>query len=204
MFKKIAFNGFVIASFIVAAFLFTGIARAQSDDSDQNQIGQTAAGSDYLITLFHKAESCKVAHDDFIKDANSAGITSLDNANARWACSDNNRVTYLIVTASSEDDARAMVPKSWQHGMTVVQLSQFQAPGTSDQTGTAPDQTPGQIGTPRGNTGTVPDTTMAPTYPQPDTTGVNPNPQYPDTTGINPRPQAPDTTGTYQGGNQVY
>jgi hypothetical protein len=90
-------------------FAFTGVLRSSP-----------ALGSErYLIETSHKPEDCVTALDTMVEQDKKL-LTKID-----WGCLSGDHTGYVIVEASSEQDARAKLPDTLRASAKVVKLNKF-------------------------------------------------------------------------------
>jgi len=80
---------------------------------------RASASEQYLIETTHKPEDCVAALDKMV--AQDKKLLS----KVEWGCLSGDHTGYVIVDASSEQDARAMLPESLRAGAKVIKVSKF-------------------------------------------------------------------------------
>lgn len=102
---------------LLGACLLVGVAALAAEAPAKKMAKPTMAR--YMISVPHTAEECLAALDDF--DA----AKSL----AKWdfGCKAGDHTAYMIVSAKSEEAAKAMVPEKERDKARVVELHKFTA-----------------------------------------------------------------------------
>jgi hypothetical protein len=108
----------VLSFLLVAAAMMTFGAMAHSGDvAKQGKAGKAK----YLVIAPHTAEQCLATLDD-INAMNTKALASWD-----FGCKSGDHTGYMTVSASSEDEVRAMLPANGRDQAKIVKLSKFTA-----------------------------------------------------------------------------
>ena len=105
------------AAVLVTGLVLTGL--AQAGEADKKAQKAEKAKTTYLITCEHTPETCLAALDAM----SAAGKESL--AKCDWGCMDGDHTAYMMVKASSKDDALAKLPEDAREGAKATKLVKF-------------------------------------------------------------------------------
>lgn len=112
------FRLLLTVAFLATALLLTGMAQAQGDAAKKAEKAEKAK-STYLITCSHTPETCLAALDAM----SSAGKEAL--AKCEWGCKDGDHTAYMMVQASSKEDALAKLPEDARKDAKATMLVKF-------------------------------------------------------------------------------